>query len=191
MKVIGLTGNIGCGKSTVARMLGRRGVATIDADEVTRRVRESDGDARRAILDRFGTLVPSELGRLVFADPPALAELEAILHPRVREVVVEELAGLEATGVEVAAVEAIKLLESPLRGRCDSIWVVTCTEDDAVRRLVAGGRLTPEEVHARLARQSPQAEKVEAADVVIDGSASLDDVDAQVRRALDALVAAV
>ncbi len=77
MKVIGLSGNIGCGKSTVARMLSRRGVATIDADEVTRRVRETDDDARRAILDRFGTLVPSELGRLAVAEAAALAELVA------------------------------------------------------------------------------------------------------------------
>ena len=190
MKVIGLTGNIGCGKSTVAGMLRRHGVATVDADELTRSVRETDPDVRRRIEERFGTLVPGELARIVFDDPDALAALEAILHPVVRERVLEQLTAAEAAGAEVAVVEAIKLLESPLRDRCDAIWVVTCPEAESIDRVVGSRRLTPDDVRARLANQSPQSEKVAAADVVIDGSAPLATTRRQVADALRALVAA-
>lgn len=184
MKVIGLTGNIGCGKSTIARMLERRGVATIDADAVTRAIRDSDADVRRAIADRFGTLAPDELGRRVFAEPAALADLEAILHPPVRRAVAETLDELQDGGVEVAVIEAIKLLESPLRERCDEVWVVTCREEDAIARLSRDRGLAADDVRARLASQSPQAEKAAAADVVIDGSAPLELTREQVEAAL-------
>ena len=84
MKVIGLTGNIGCGKSTVAGMLRDLGVATIDADEVARQVRNNDGDVRQRIEERFGTLDAGALAEVVFSDPSALADLEEILHPSAR-----------------------------------------------------------------------------------------------------------
>lgn len=187
MKVIGLTGNIGCGKSTVARMLERHGVGVIDADAVSREIREGDAAARDEIVGRFGTLEAAALGRLVFADAGALRDLEAILHPRVRRLVDERLDELDAQGVEVAVVEAIKLLESPLRARCDAVWVVACREEDALARLTSDRALAPDEVRARLANQSPQAEKIAAADLVIDGSAPLAVTREEVERALAAL----
>src|SRR5436190_5342484 len=94
MKVIGLTGNLGCGKSTVAGMLRDLGVAHIDADAVAREIRQNDGDARAAIQRRFGTLDAAALGRIVFTDAAALRDLEAILHPRVRDAVRARLAEL-------------------------------------------------------------------------------------------------
>ena len=98
MKVIGLTGNIGCGKSTVSGMLRDLGVATIDADEVARQVRNNDGTARDRIERRFGTTDAGELAEVVFTDPSALADLEAILHPPVRDEVRSRLAELMAAG---------------------------------------------------------------------------------------------
>lgn len=187
MKVIGLTGNIGCGKSTVAAMLRDAGVATIDADVVAREVRLNDADARAAIERRFGTYDAAELGRIVFADPAALAALEAILHPRVRGTIRARLAELEEGGVEVAAVEAIKLFESPLADACDEIWVVRCDPTDALRRLATSRGMDEDAARRRLAAQSPQADKIAAADVVIDGSAALDETRRQVERALAAL----
>jgi len=189
VKVIGLTGNLGCGKSTVAAMLRARGVATIDADEVARHVRQTDALARAAILARFETLEADDIARQVFADPLALSDLEAILHPRVRDVLRERLAELAEGGVDVASVEAIKLLESPLHDACDQIWVVRCDEDEARRRMTADRGMTDEAFAARVAHQSPQAVKVAAADVVIDGSAPLADTEAQVYAALDRLKA--
>jgi dephospho-CoA kinase len=171
VKVIGLTGNIGFGKRTVARMLRDLGVPTIDADGVARRLREEDASVRARILERFGTVDAPRLAELVFIDAAALADLEAILHPAVRVAVAARLAELEATATEACAIEAIKLLESPLRERCDQVWVVRCEEDDALRRLMAGRGMSEAEARARLANQSPQAAKLAAADVVIDGSA--------------------
>lgn len=186
MKVIGLTGNIGCGKSTVAAMLREHRVATIDADEVAREVRRQGSPESRRILDRFGTLDPAELARIVFDDADALADLEAIVHPGVRDLVAQRLDALQEHGATVAAVEAIKLLQSPLRERCDQVWVVVCWSEDAMRRLVDRG-LSEAEVLDRRANQLAQDEMVQAADVVIDGSADIAETSRQVEAALAAL----
>ncbi len=187
MKVIGLTGNIGCGKSTVARMLRDLGVATIDADAVAREVRHNDADARAAIQRRFGTYDAAALGRIVFADPAALRDLESILHPRVRGEIRSRLSEMSVGGVEVAAVEVIKLLESPLADACDEIWVVRCDAADAIARLAAARGMDEATVRRRMANQSPQDDKVAAADVVIDGSAAIEETRREVEDALAAL----
>ena len=187
MKVIGLTGNIGCGKSTVAGMLRDLGVAVIDADAVARQVRNNDDLVRREIQDRFGTLDPHELARVVFADAAALADLEEILHPPVRDEVRARLAELISAGAEVACIEAIKLLESPLRDRCDETWVVRCDEHDALARLAARG-MSEADARARLANQTSQEVKVAAADRVIDGSAAIDETRRQVSAGYAALM---
>jgi dephospho-CoA kinase len=188
VKVIGLTGNIGCGKSTVAGMLRDLGVATIDADDVARQVRNNDGVARRRIEERFGTLDARRLGEIVFRDPAALSELEAILHPPVRDEVRARLAELIAASAEAACIEAIKLFESPLRDRCDETWVVRCDEADALARLASRG-LDEAAARARLANQTAQATKVAAADRVIDGSAPMEETRRQVEAAYRALMA--
>ena len=187
MKVIGLTGNIGCGKSTVAAMLRDEGVATVDADAIAREIRHNDADARAAIQARFGTYDADELARVVFADADALRDLEAILHPRVRGAIRARLAELDQAGEQVVAVEVIKLLESPLADACDAIWVVRCDEADAIARLAATRGMDEATARQRLANQSPQDEKVAAADVVIDGSAPIEETRRQVELALAAL----
>ena len=187
MKVIGLTGNIGCGKSTVARMLRDLGVATIDADAVARQIRHNDADARAEIQRRFGSYEAADLAKIVFADAAALRDLEAILHPRVRGAIRARLAELAEGGEELAAVEVIKLLESPLADACDEIWVVRCDEADAMARLAAARGMDEATARRRLANQSSQDEKVAAADVVIDGSAEMEETRRQVELALAAL----
>jgi dephospho-CoA kinase len=188
MKVIGLTGNIGCGKSTVAGMLRDLGVATIDADAIARQVRTNDGVARRRIEERFGTSEAADLADVVFSDQAALADLEAIVHPPVRDAVRARLAELMDAGAEAACVEAIKLLESPLLDRCDETWVVRCDEADAIARMAERGH-DEAAARARLANQTAQEEKVAAADRVIDGSASLTETRRQVEAAYRALMA--
>jgi dephospho-CoA kinase len=188
VKVIGLTGNIGCGKSTVAGMLRELGVATIDADQLAREIRNNDADARAAIERRFGTRDAAALARIVFEDPAALRDLEAILHPLVRGAVRARLAELAEAGQPVASVEAIKLIESPLADAYNQLWVVRCEEADALGRLAASRRMSADDARRRLASQSPQAEMVGAADVVIDGSAPIDETRRQVAAALAVLV---
>ena len=188
MKVIGLTGNIGCGKSTVARMLRELGVATIDADAVAREIRHNDAEARAAIQRRFGTYEAAELAKVVFTDADALRDLERILHPRVRGAIRARLAELAQGGVEAVAVEVIKLVESPLADGCDAIWVVRCEEADAIARLAASRGMDEATARARLASQSPQEAMLAVADVVIDGSAPMDETRRQVERALATLI---
>lgn len=189
MKVIGLTGNIGCGKSTVAVMLRELGVAAIDADALAREIRLNDADARHAIERRFGTLDARRLGEIVFSDPRALADLEAVLHPLVRDAVRARLAELATARVAVAVVEVIKLFESPLHDAFDEAWVVRCEETDAVTRLATSRGMDEATVRLRLAAQSPQGDKLAAADVVIDNAGSLSETRRQVAAALAALQA--
>jgi dephospho-CoA kinase len=189
VKVIGLTGNIGCGKSTVAGWLSEMGVAVLDLDAVARQIRNNDAEARRRIEARFGTVEAGKLASIVFSDSAALRDLEAILHPLVRNETRARLAELEAAGVDAACIEAIKLLESPLHDRCDSIWVVRCDEGDAVQRVAASRAMSAEQARARLANQSPQEAKIAAADVVIDGSAPMEETRRQVEAAYAALLA--
>jgi dephospho-CoA kinase len=171
MKVIGLTGNIGCGKSTVAGMLRDLGAVHIDADRVARDIRRNDADARAAILARFGTEDAAELGGIVFADADALAELAE-------------------AGERVVVVEVVKLLESPLADACDEVWVVRCDEADAIARLAVTRGMDEASARRRMEHQSPQEDKVAAADVVIDGSAPIEETRRQVERSLTTLLAA-
>jgi dephospho-CoA kinase len=144
---IGLTGPIGCGKSTVARWLADRGAVVIDADEVARAVTAPGQPAHDAILSLFGdrvratddTLDRAALARVVFRDPVYLAQLEAIVHPVVRPRILEMIAEAEAGGAPAVVIEAIKLVEGGLAALCDEVWLVTCDPADQLSRLTARG----------------------------------------------------
>lgn len=171
---IGLTGPIGCGKSTVAGWLGELGALVIDADQVAREVTPPGSAALAAVVDAFGdgvlrpdgSLDRPGLGRIVFADPAALARLEAIIHPAVRPRILEMLAeadrsdaaGSDAAGSAPPAVviEAIKLVEGGLAALCDEVWLVTCAPAVQRARLTARDRdrdRDPNDTEARIAAQ--------------------------------------
>jgi dephospho-CoA kinase len=172
---IGLTGNIGCGKTTVGAMLQELGADYVDADQLVHELLGADSPIVDQVARRFGTdLVKADgsidrrrLGAIVFADAAALRELEALLHPAVRVVVRRRMA--EATAPAIV-VDAIKLIESGLYKEMNSVWVVTCESAEQQRRLIQLRGLTVEEVQARVAAQPPQADKLPFADVVIDNS---------------------
>lgn len=187
--VIGLTGNIATGKSTVLDYLATRGAHVIDADKLTHRAMAPGGPAYQAIVDAFGAAVTdadgiidrSALGRIVFNDPAALRQLEAIVHPAVTDLV---LAEVRQTTAPVVVIEAIKLLEARnLLRLCDETWVVTASEETQLRRLRAKRGIDEAEARRRMAAQSSQAEKVRLADCVIVNDGELDELFAQ----LDAL----
>ncbi len=133
---IGLTGPIGCGKSTVARWLGERGAVVIDADAVAREVTAPGQPGHDAVLARFGdpvraadgTLDRAALARIVFSDPAALRDLEAIVHPLVRPRILAAIDAAAGTEAPAVAIEAIKLVEGGLAELCDVVWWVTCHE---------------------------------------------------------------
>lgn len=191
--VIGLTGNIGTGKSTVLGILRRLGAHVIDADAVARQVVQRGQPAFDAVVQAFGPgilgpdgeLDRAELARRVFSDPAALRRLEEIVHPATIARVREEIANATAP---VVVVEAIKLLEAGMaRDLCDAVWVVDAPEEVCIARLAAGRGISPEEARRRLATQTPQAEKRAAADVVIDNSGDLEETRRQVLEAWQAL----
>lgn len=186
--IIGLTGNIATGKTVVRRMLGHLGAYAIDADALTHRIMAQDGPGYKPIIDLFGKFIlnsngdidRSKLAGVVFSDPDALAGLEAIIHPYVRQAV-DYL--IEKSTQDVVVVEAIKLLESPLRQKTDSIWVTTASEDEQLVRLATKRGMTAAEARKRMDNQSSQAEKVAAADVVIKNDGSFEDTWIQVQAA--------
>ncbi|HEV7604756.1 MAG TPA: dephospho-CoA kinase [Candidatus Limnocylindrales bacterium] len=159
---IGLTGPIGCGKSTVAGWLGERpGVMVIDADRVARDVVAPGGPALDEVIERFGdalrrpdgSLDRAALGRIVFADPNALRDLEAIVHPAVRQRILAALAEAAADGADAVVVEAIKLVEGGLAELCDEVWFVTCDPGVQRDRLVGRGS-SPPDADQRIAAQA-------------------------------------
>lgn len=158
---IGLTGPIGCGKSTVAAHLADRGALVVDADRLAREVTEPGQPALAAIAARFGeALIDPDgrldrpaLGRIVFADPAALADLEEIVHPAVRPRILSALASVEATSPTAVVLEAIRLVEGGYEDLVDEIWLVSCSEATQRDRLAIRGT-DPADAHQRMAAQA-------------------------------------
>jgi len=173
MYIIGLTGNIATGKSTVLRYLQQKGAYVLDADKLAHESMQQGTHTYWAIVDAFGNeiLQPDgaidrpKLGKIVFGDPAKLAQLEAIVHPAVFDLARRELAGLETP---VVVMEAIKLLEAgQLVTLCDEVWVVTATPATQLQRLRETRNITEVEAKQRMAAQSAQEEKIKQADRVI------------------------
>jgi dephospho-CoA kinase len=192
--VVGLTGNIGTGKSTVTQMLSELGAEVIDADKVAHEVMQAGTPVHAEIVEAFGReLLSSDgeidrkrMGALVFADPAALARLEALTHPATITAIGHRI-GISSAPVVV--VEAIKLIESGMAAVYDSVWVVTCTPEQQIRRIMAQRGLSRQEAEQRVRAQPSQAEKIAYADVVIDNSGSLSRTRKQVRAAWECLIA--
>lgn len=194
---IGITGPIGCGKSTIARALARRGAVVVDADVLAREVVEPGEPAFDAVVARFGdgfvrpdgTLDRSALGRHVFADPRELADLEAIVHPAVRERAERAFADAAAGSAPVVVVEAIRLVEGGLARTCDEVWLVECAPAAQRARLAERG-LAPADVEQRIAAQAGLAERARpVATRVIDANGSRAETEAAVDDALDRALA--
>ncbi len=188
--VVGLTGGIGSGKSTVSAMLSERSALVVDADVVARQVVEPGGPAYQAVVDRFGpevlggdgALDRQRLADVVFADPGALSHLNAIVHPAVRAVMAELVAKAEPDAAVV--VLDIPLLVESRRSYPDlaGVVVVDCPVDVAVRRVVAQRGMNEEAVRARISAQASREERLAQADFVIDNSGSLDHLAGEVER---------
>jgi dephospho-CoA kinase len=181
--LIGLTGPIGCGKSTVAGWIAEAGGTVVDADLLARDVTAPGTPGHDAVLAAFGegyrrpdgTLDRAALGRTVFGDPAALAALEQIVHPLVRPRILAAIESARAAGAPVVALEAIKLVESGYVPLCDEVWLVTCDSSQQERRLVHRG-LSIDEARQRARAQAGLVERVAAvATRIIDTSGSVVD----------------
>ncbi len=193
--VIGLTGNIATGKSVVRKMLEHLGAYGIDADSLAHRVIAKDAPGYQPVLDYFGKWIlgPDEqidrtkLGRVVFADPEALAKLEAITHPYVRQAI-DVL--IKRSTQNVVVIEAIKLLESPLRQACDSVWVAHAPPQIQLARLMQKRGMTEEAARQRISAQSAQDAKLFAANVLIRNDGSFESTWKQVAAVWDKFIGA-
>lgn len=192
MRVLGLTGGIGCGKSTVAALLEARGVPVVDADRLGREVVAPGSDGLREIVASFGAEVLLPDGALdrkglaarVFVSPDALARLNAITHPRIATLASSRLRALADAGHPLAALEAALLLEAGWDRIADEVVVVTTTPALQLRRLLQRGDVSETDARARIASQLPLAAKEARADHVIRNDGSLSDLEARV----DALI---
>ena len=193
MLVVGLTGGIGSGKSSVSALLAEKGAVVIDADRIVHEVQAPGGAAYHPIVDRFGSEVVlddgsldrKKLASIVFADPEALAELNKVTHPLVAREIAERMAA-EAQTDHVVILDVPLLVES---GRTDMVGmiVVDCPVDVAVQRAVARG-MDEADVRRRIAAQASREERLAKADFVVDNSGSLDDLRREVDRAWEWIV---
>lgn len=184
MVVIGLTGGIGTGKSTVSDALAALGAAVINADQVGHQAFEPHTEVWKDVVAAFGKDVvrPNDeidrrkLGEIVFNDPEALSRLNKIMHPRMYRMMKEKIEELGEQGVDVVVLEAAILIEAKWTPLADEVWVTTAPEATVVQRLSTRDGLTKEQILARMGSQMPSEERVRHADVVIDTDCTLDEV---------------
>lgn len=189
MHIIGLTGGIGSGKSTVAAYLQTLGAPVIDADAVSRALTAPGGAALSAIRECFGsevfaadgTLDRKALAARVFADPAALAQLNAITHPRIFAAIEERLAALASAGEPAAVVDMPLLFETGYQTHCHQVWLVAVGEETQIARVMARDGCSRQQALSRIASQMPLAEKAKLATHIIQNDGAVEAAYAQAR----------
>ncbi len=197
MRLIGLTGGIATGKSTVAQILRRLGVPVIDADALAHEVTAAGSPSVAAIAADLGPqfvrpdgeLDRPRLAERVFADHALLERLNAIVHPRVRALMAERVEELHAAGVQVVVLDVPLLLESRAAYDVDAVWLVYAPEPLQIERLMARNGLSRVQAELRIRAQMPIEEKRRLADVVIDNSRDVGALETQVEALCKALSA--
>jgi dephospho-CoA kinase len=183
MHKIGLTGGIGSGKSTVAKLLEEKGAVLVSADLLGHEVYLPGKPAYDDIVEAFGPGVVAEdgtidrkkLGPIVFSDPANLTRLNEITHPRIASLARERLAELEAAGHQVAVLEAAILFEADWESLVDEIWVTVLEPEIAAQRTAERGGLDPAEVLKRIKSQMTNEERISRSDIVISTEGALSD----------------
>jgi dephospho-CoA kinase len=182
MKVIGLTGGIGSGKSTVAKLLAEMGAVVMDADKVGHEVFQPGTEGWKDVVNTFGSEILTDydeinrkkLAEIVFNNPEALSKLNQIIHPRAHDLVKSRLNDYRKQGVEVVVLEVVLLIEAKWTDLVDEVWVIIASEDKVVNRLKQQRGMSKEEILVRISSQMSNDERVKYADVVIRND---DDID--------------
>jgi dephospho-CoA kinase len=189
MKVIGLTGGIGSGKSTVSQFLAELGAVIIDADKVGHEVYKPDTEVWREVVAAFSRriLTPSgdidrnKLGEIVFGNPEALSRLNQIMHPRIYDMIKTKLEGYQRQGVDVVVLEAPLLIEAGWASSFDEVWVTVASESTVLKRAKERTGLSEQQSLARIRTQLSSEERVKHANVVINTDCSLTEVKTKVK----------
>lgn len=195
IKLVGLTGGIGSGKSTVAQMIRERGIPVIDVDAIARQVVEPGLPAHTEIADAWPEVITADgridrkrLGAIVFSDASSRARLEAITHPRMRQLVAVQAARLEASRHRLAFLEAALLVESGFYKQLDGLVVVSSSEEAQTLRVMARDTCSREAALARIRAQRPLADKIRVADYVLDNGGDIEATRARLQHILQAIV---
>lgn len=183
MIVVGLTGNIGCGKSSLSDIFRAEGIKIIDADIIARQIYE-DEKLLRKVYETFGNDIKNEdgslnrkaLGRIVFSDDEKLIQLNKLTHPVIRQKVSDEIEEYKSQNEEIVILDAALLVESDYLNFIDKLLVVTCKENIQIERIIARDNCSIEEALGRIKSQMSQENKVKYADYVIDNSATLSEL---------------
>ncbi len=193
-RIIGLTGGIGTGKSTAARILMELGIQVIDADQLAREAVAEGSPILQRVIEHFGPEILNEaggldrrrLGHQVFSDPIERQWLEQQIHPYVQDQMTQRIRQITmASPGETAICVMIPLLfEAQMTEQVTEIWVVTCAEPQQIQRLRQRDQLTDTEIKDRINSQWPLSEKIQRADVVLDNSGSLEQLREQIRQVL-------
>jgi len=189
MKVIGLTGGIGSGKSTVTQCLAELGATVIDADKVGHEAFKPNTEAWHDVVATFGKQVVSpngeidrkKLGEIVFSQPESLARLNQIMHPRMFEMMKLQIEGYRRQGVDVVVLEAAILIEANWIPLVDEVWVTVTPEAAVLERIKKQRGLAEEQTLARIRSQLSAEERTKHADVVINNDGDLDEVKLKVK----------
>lgn len=195
MLVIGVTGNIGSGKSAVCQILARLGAMVIDADRLAHEAYQPHSQTWRELIDAFGRSIvkPDEeidrqkLGQIVFSDHSALAKLNQIVHPKAYRLAQERIADCRRQEAKAAVVEATLLIEAGWRSLVDRVWLVVAPEAVIVQRVKEQQGLGESQILARLKSQMPAEEKAKYADAVIYNDRSLNQLESRVTELWDKL----
>ncbi|HLX55935.1 MAG TPA: dephospho-CoA kinase [Ktedonobacteraceae bacterium] len=191
-RILGITGNIACGKTAVGQMLLEMGAERyIDADAVVHGFYLAGQPIAVQVAQAFGqqVLAPDgsvdrkALGEIVFLDAGAMRRLESIVHPAVSQAIASELATVSSAGIVI--IDAVKLLEGGSGAFCQSKWMVVCTQDQELARLMARNHLSRDEASARLRAQAPVEPRLSLVDEVIDNGGSLQETRRQVVAAFE------
>jgi len=181
MFVIGLTGGIGTGKTQVSGILSDLGATVINADLVGHEAYLPNTETWKEVVNAFGKGILTEsneidrraLGGIVFSDPEHLKTLNAIMHPRIFDMIRERLDILKEDGVKTAVVEAALLIEANWTALATEVWVLTSPSNDVVQRLLTRNNMTEETIRARIDSQLPQDERVTYGDAIIENDGDL------------------
>jgi dephospho-CoA kinase len=189
MKVIGLTGGIGSGKSTVSEFVKELGAVVVEADKIGHDVFKPGSKAWRQVVQEFGDEIVGEggeinrarLGEIVFNNPRAMTRLNEIMHPAIFSVLDERVEECRKKGVGVVVLEIPLLIETGRTAGIDEIWVTVAPEATVIKRLRKRNQLSKAEVKARIHSQLTNEERIKRADAVINTDCSLEDVKERVK----------
>lgn len=183
MLIIGLTGNIGCGKSSLSKIFMDKGIDVVDADIVSRQIFE-DKELLQTVFEKFGPSIKNNdgslnrkaLGNIVFNDDEKLIELNNITHPRIKEKIFNQIRNLEEQGKPIVILDGALLVETGYLDDVDKLIVVTCDEEIQIERIKKRDNCTKLEALSRIKSQMSQVEKVKYADYTIDNSGTIEEL---------------